>query len=112
MAKPFSKWVYASAQWEKVRKLVLIRDYHLCVHCGEAAWGVHHIIELNADNINDMDIVFGMDNLESICKTCHDESEDHSFVFKKNNATSSGFTFDDNGDIIEVYKQEDLREEK
>ena len=112
MAKSWAKWVYASTQWAKVRKIVLIRDHYLCVHCGEAAWGVHHIEELSPDNIHDMNVVFGLENLESICKTCHDESEDHSFVFKKNNATSSGFIFDENGDIIEVYKNENLREEK
>jgi uncharacterized CHY-type Zn-finger protein len=110
MAKGFSKWVYKSSQWEKVRKLVLIRDYYLCVHCGEAAWGVHHIEELSPDNINDMNIVFGLDNLESICKKCHDESEDHSHVFKPKGALKQGFIFDENGDLIEIERPEKLRE--
>jgi 5-methylcytosine-specific restriction endonuclease McrA len=107
MAKEWAKQFYHSKAWLKVRKLVMIRDYYTCVHCGEAASIVHHIEELSPENINDPLISLNMDNLESVCHDCHNDIHD----MCKTQSTQDGFKFDSNGDIIEVYKHEKLRED-
>ncbi|MGX1430768.1 5-methylcytosine-specific restriction enzyme A [Cytobacillus horneckiae] len=65
---------YKSAAWKKCRKLVLERDNHLCQSCMKnnkitPADMVHHIIEL----LDDWDKALEMDNLESLCNSCHNK---------------------------------------
>jgi|LGOV01.1.fsa_nt_gb 5-methylcytosine-specific restriction endonuclease McrA len=107
MAKSWAKKFYHSIGWEKVRKLCLIRDHYLCQECGEAAYIVHHIIELNPENIKDPNITLNLDNLKCVCKACHDEI--HSVCQSK--STIDNIKFDENGDIIEIRKPENLRKE-
>lgn len=106
MAKLWAIKFYHSKEWLKVRELVLIRDHYICRECGEAAYIVHHIIELNPDNINDPNITLNMNNLLSVCKNCHDEI--HNMCQTK--STQEGFRFDENGDLIEIIKPENLRD--
>ena len=51
--------------WRKTRADVLKR-FPTCAICGERATIVHHILPLAAGGTDDLD------NLESMCKTCHD----------------------------------------
>ena len=58
-----------SYRWQKVRRMVMARDHHLCRECARnghtvPAVDVHH---------KDQELCrfFDMDNLESICRVCH-----------------------------------------
>lgn len=71
MAKPFAVEFYRSGAWKGQRKNALRRDMFTCADCGGRANEVHHIVELTAENINDMKIALGLDNLISLCHDCH-----------------------------------------
>lgn len=72
MAHDFAKAFYTSLAWRCVRKEVLRRDLYSCRECfGNRASEVHHIIPLDATNINDPMIALNPDNLVSLCWLCH-----------------------------------------
>ncbi|TWT64255.1 HNH endonuclease [Rubinisphaera italica] len=64
--------LYKSARWKKVR-LIQLRSYPLCNRCtnagraGQPARQVHHIISIEED----IEKAFDLDNLESLCDSCH-----------------------------------------
>ncbi|WP_416729210.1 HNH endonuclease [Fictibacillus sp. JL2B1089] len=69
-----SRRFYKSKAWKKCRKLVLIRDNHLCQNCFKkgkltAADMVHHIEELK----DKPELALNEDNLISLCNTCHNK---------------------------------------
>lgn len=64
--------IYNSSKWKKIREIALLRDSFLCQEClrngiETKATIVHHKIELKED----ITLAFDLDNLESICDTCH-----------------------------------------
>lgn len=59
---------------------------------------VHHKNYLNENNINDMDIALGWNNLEALCDTCH-QHEHH-----LTGITAEGVCFNANGELIEKPK--------
>ena len=66
--------IYKSTRWQKVRKIVLIRDNYLCQVCLRhglitSANTVHHKIKLRED----LNKAFDLDNLESVCSSCHNK---------------------------------------
>lgn len=80
--KEFAKSFYNSALWQKCRASYisdrLLRDGGLCEECGDApGYIVHHITELTPENITDPEITLNHDNLEYVCKECHDRFEGH-----------------------------------
>lgn len=50
--------------WGKVRKMILERDNHRCVNCGQKANIIHHI---HYENITEKDLV-------TLCRICHLET--------------------------------------
>lgn len=63
---------YHSGEWRAVRQRVLERDHYLCQVCKRAghitpATTVHHITPVRVDYSKRLD----PDNLETICKACH-----------------------------------------
>lgn len=73
MAKEFSERIYKSKRWQRLRKLYFELVYGLCERCGGVGKILHHKIELTPENINDIEIVYGFDNLELLCTTCHNQ---------------------------------------
>lgn len=71
MAKPWAKSFYNSRLWQDTRRLALQRDRYTCQDCGYRAEEVHHIIELTAENINDVNISLNIENLMCLCRECH-----------------------------------------
>lgn len=73
IAKAAIKAFYDSAIWKKQRLYILHRDNFQCQQsgCHKLATEVHHKIELNKDNINDLNITLNEDNLISLCHDCH-----------------------------------------
>lgn len=101
MAKEFAKKFYKSKEWQKARRLALIRDKGLCQRCGLPAEEVHHKEHLTSSNINDSSISLGLDNLESLCKDCHfKEHEEERTSGRLINDTVEGFIFSEDGFLI------------
>lgn len=69
---------YRSRAWDKCRKAYAKSKGGLCERClahgiytpGEI---VHHKTHLTQANINDPAFAFGFDNLELLCRKCHNE---------------------------------------
>ena len=69
---------YASRAWRRKRRVILLRDRHLCQAClrkGRIAKAdtVHHKRTFEARP--DLALVDG--NLESLCRACHEEAHSH-----------------------------------
>ncbi|MEM5397333.1 HNH endonuclease signature motif containing protein [Staphylococcus gallinarum] len=69
-----TKRFYKSQEWRRVREQALIRDNYLCQVCLDKgiitdAKIVHHIIYLR----HDFDKALDLDNLTSVCQTCHNK---------------------------------------
>lgn len=105
MAKEYAKSFYNSKKWKKckdsyIANRILI-DGGMCEECHEAAgYIVHHKITLTAENIVDAEISMNHDNLEYVCKACHDKFDGHGIGNK--NKYKPLFTFDENGQPISL----------
>lgn len=67
---------YKTNRWCICRDAYLKKVSYLCEDCLEkgivkGADEVHHIIHLNAVNMNDPKIAFNEQNLKALCKACH-----------------------------------------
>lgn len=87
---------YKSKRWQKLRQLKLNTN-PLCERCAKkgiynAAEIIHHKEYVNDKNYNDDNIFFNIDNLESLCRKCHNEEH-----FK---SKEKDYLFDVNGDLI------------
>lgn len=101
---------YNSKVWKNVKKSIWLKQNLLCNRChrpvyvdGISEWIpkeqrrtgiVHHIEYLNDSNIYDDNVTINEENLEGICKDCH-EKEHHQDI-----ATRKGYKFDIQGNLI------------
>ena len=77
---------YTSWTWRKCRKSFMQAKGNLCERClsrgiieagaPDRPLEVHHKIPLTADNVTDPKVSLSWDNLELLCKTCHDEERE------------------------------------
>lgn len=72
---------YESPQWRKTRNAYASSRHWLCERClkqGIVKRGeiVHHKQHLNAYNVHDPAVAFGVDNLELLCLECHNAEHD------------------------------------
>ena len=78
MAAPFAKKLYASKAWQQCRNAYKAYKHGICERCGAPGDEVHHKTYLTPANVNDPEIVFGWNNLELLCRSCHiEEHEKH-----------------------------------
>ena len=82
MAQEWAKSFYSSSKWIKCRnayiKNRILIDGGLCEECRDkTGYIVHHRITLTQDNISDPDTALNHNNLEYVCKDCHDLFEGH-----------------------------------
>lgn len=82
---------YKSKAWEKTREAYIKFKYGVCERCGSAGVIVHHKKYITIDNINDCNITLNFDNLELLCRKCHNQEHMKS---------SLPYEFDENGDLI------------
>lgn len=87
------------------------RQHYLCENClrkgiYKPAEIVHHIIELDPINIENPEIALCFDNLEAVCRECHDEYHDNHGRWAKVNEKkrqarldSLRYTVDENGRV-------------
>lgn len=100
MAKEFAKKFYSSKAWLSCRdsyidKRVLI-DGGLCEKCHEEpGYIVHHVTELTPNNISNPLIALNHDNLQYVCKKCHDK-EHGVFCNTKN------YYFSESGEVLPI----------
>lgn len=100
MAKDFAKAFYGSPAWIGCREAYKKYKGGLCERCkakGLIVPGkiVHHKIYLTPENIWDVDISLNFDNLELLCKNCHEEEHNnevsHPERFRKRRYTVDEF---------------------
>jgi len=109
MARDFAKAFYKSAEWQRMRTFVLIRDKYKCQRCGRSgALEVHHIKHLTPDNINDAMVTLNEANLITLCRDCH--FKEHELDRARGNTEHTaagrpaecedGYGFDANGYLV------------
>lgn len=98
MSEAWAKAFYNTTKWKRVRKLCLIRDNYLC-KCGEAANEVHHKIHLTPQNVSDSLISLNLDNLISLCTSCHNSMHER---FSECTGCIDGLVFDEDGNLISI----------
>lgn len=107
MAKDFAKRFYHTQAWLDCSEAYRRLRFRICEKCGEPGNIVHHKILLTEQNINDPNITLNFDNLELLCKHCHDREEGHFLDAKKNNnkkkanVTAAGVMFDEYGNLVQ-----------
>lgn len=82
MAKEFARKFYSSKTWQECRNEYMKRRHYLCENClrkgiYKPAEIVHHKIELDPINIEHPEIALNFDNLEAVCRDCHNEYHDN-----------------------------------
>ena len=84
------KQFYGSIAWQRCRNTYASKKKYLCERClarGIVREGtqVHHKIRLTLDNINNSSITLNEDNLELLCRECHEaeHADDRSRMFSK-----------------------------
>ena len=89
---------YKSKTWGQCRA-AYAKAFPLCEECLKRGIIkpveiVHHKIELNADNVNDPAIAYGFDNLESVCRDCHNK------IHFADTTVEKRWEFNDKGELI------------
>lgn len=103
VAAPFAKKLYASKAWKQCRDAYKAYKHGICERCGAPGDEVHHKTYLTPANVNDPEIVFGWNNLELLCRSCHiEEHEKHKNLKQGRPAREADIRimFDDNGQPI------------
>lgn len=83
---------YNSSIWQKQRKYKMQQENYRCARCGGVAEDVHHKITLTETNVNDLNTSLDLNNLECICRRCHN---------KETHGKKDVYIYDINGDLIE-----------
>ncbi len=79
MAQDFSTAFYKSAEWLHFREWVIADRLGLCERCGQPGKILHHKILLTPYNIRDPRVTMNPDNVEYLCKECHEAAHHAGF---------------------------------
>jgi len=82
---------YKSKAWRKTRESYIAYRHGMCERCPSAGVIVHHKTYITTENINNPDITLNFNNLELLCRKCHN---------KEHMKEESSFEFDDDGNLI------------
>lgn len=88
MAKEYANAFYHSKKWKHCRESYISHrisiDGGICEECRERiGYIVHHKKHIDKKNIDNPDITLNFENLQYVCKDCHDKFDGHG-VGKKN----------------------------
>lgn len=77
MAEQWASRLYNSQAWKDLRRAVIAARGSRCQLCGrlvtdDSQLVVHHVKELTPENIGDPNVAMNPDNLQVICRNCHD----------------------------------------
>lgn len=109
MAQSFFKSFYNSKSWLDTREAYFVSKFGLCELCEKPGEEIHHKIFLRPENMNNADITLNWDNLQLLCKRCHNVQHEkalnlHREWNRKNPSTSQDTEFDADGNLIEHKK--------
>jgi len=94
MAKEYSKAFYNSKPWKTTRQAYYKSQFGICEICGGVGEEVHHIIPITPFNINDPSVTLSWDNLQLLCRSCHE------IAHTGTKPTAEGITFDSFGQVV------------
>lgn len=98
MSKPIELHrFYKSKAWKIARNIKVNEAQGKCERCGAVGEEVHHKIYLKVTNVNDSSISLDQENLELLCKECHNKEHGR---FKKQK-----IQFDIEGNFISDCKE-------
>ena len=112
MAQAFAKKFYSSKAWQDCRNEYMKRAHYLCENClrkgiYKPAEIVHHKIELDPVTIERPEITMNFDNLEAVCRECHNIYHDNRGRWSEVNqkkrdarAAAQRYFFDENGKVF------------
>ena len=86
---------YDSVIWKRAKQEKIMMARGICERCGRKGTEVHHKIPLTDDNIDDPNISINPDNLELLCKSCHDQAR-----CDEEGTNPNRIEFTENGDVI------------
>ena len=86
---------YHSAIWKRAKQEKIMMAKGICERCGRRGTEVHHKIPLTDENVDDPNIAINPNNLELLCKSCHDKARTDGDVRNPNRVE-----FTENGDVI------------
>ena len=111
MSYGIRKDFYNSKAWKEVRKNIWLKQNLLCNRCYKPVYVdglspyipkdkrrtgiVHHKIYLDNSNVYDDKIALDENNLEGVCKWCHEH-----VCHNTDRVTRNEYMFDENGNII------------
>lgn len=84
------KKFYQSAKWKKARAYIRAKNHGICEECGNVGHEVHHIISLNLNNIDDVNVTIDEKNLQLLCTSCHNAKRSDSVIRKDVEFTPQG----------------------
>lgn len=92
----FAKSFYKSRRWQDTRAAYLSSKQGLCERCLKKglyhpAVIVHHKVYLTAENIHTPEVSLSWDNLEAVCRECHEA--EHS-------GTNKRYTIREDGTVL------------
>lgn len=78
MARVFAEGFYKSRRWQETRAAYIASVGGLCERCLKKglyhpAVIVHHKVYITPDNIHNPEITLNWDNLEALCRRCHED---------------------------------------
>ncbi len=79
---------YKSTVWQEARQIKYQEQNGKCERCGRVGEEVHHKIRLTIDNVKDPTISINQENLELLCKDCH--NKEHKRFTKEKEFDSDG----------------------
>ncbi len=82
---------YKSKEWQLARTIKINDANGKCERCGALGEEVHHKKRLTINNVRDVSVSISQDNLELLCKNCHN---------KEHKRFSCKQLFDEEGNLI------------
>lgn len=103
--REFAKAFYNSPAWRSTRVSYMKKAGWLCERCLKKglyvpAEIVHHKTYLTPENITDTRITLSYDNLEALCRACHEEEHSADNNAAKHRKYEKRYTIDDEGRVI------------
>lgn len=100
--QPWAERFYCSRAWKRCRRSYISSRINIdggrCEICGfSQGYIVHHKVLLTPTNIDDPVVSLNHDNLQYVCKDCHDLFDGHGL---RHNTTPNVVTFDADGNPI------------
>ena len=108
MAHQYARPFYDSLAWKRCRASYIQKrikiDGGLCEACHlRIGYIVHHKTMIDETNVNDVEVTLNHDNLQFVCKACHDRMENH---FVRSSSTKVRYEFDQFGQPIVAVSEE------